>query len=192
MNGSHRRVYIRGLKHADRGPHVAREGLLCGPRCFTEFLNNQHFLTKWLEKRCREIIESKLNDTPCRQTIESKLNDTPRRPGRSNTDHISLSSNILRNLGSMLKTSSHASSTSRKHTIEFLVKSFEECCRSTVLKAACYWPSSHCIPAKEVCVRVGRIKSRRFTVGVGLRQGCVLSPLLFTVYISGSQPFPWR
>jgi len=24
----------QGLKHAARGPHVAREGLLCGPRCF--------------------------------------------------------------------------------------------------------------------------------------------------------------
>ena len=25
-----------------RGPHVAREGVLCGPRCFLEFSNNQH------------------------------------------------------------------------------------------------------------------------------------------------------
>jgi len=31
----------------------------------------------------------------------------------------------------------------------------------------------------EVCVRVGRVKSPPFTVGVGLRQGCVLSRLLF-------------
>jgi len=33
----------------------------------------------------------------------------------------------------------------------------------------------------EGCVRVGRVKSRPFTVGVGLQQGCVLSPLLFIV-----------
>jgi len=33
----------------------------------------------------------------------------------------------------------------------------------------------------EVCVRVERVKSRPFTVGVGLWQGCVLSPLLFIV-----------
>jgi len=39
----------------------------------------------------------------------------------------------------------------------------------------------------EICARVGRVKSRPFTVGVGLRQGCVLSPLLFIVCISGSQ-----
>jgi len=44
----------------------------------------------------------------------------------------------------------------------------------------------------DVCVRVGRVKSRPFTFGVGLRQGCVLSPLLFIVYISGSQPVRWR
>jgi len=37
----------------------------------------------------------------------------------------------------------------------------------------------------EFCVRVGRMKSRPFTVGVGLRQWCVLSPLLFTVSIRG-------
>jgi exonuclease III len=33
------------------------------------------------------------------------------------------------------------------------------------------------------CVRVGGIKSTSFTVGVGLRQGCVLSPLLFIIYM---------
>ena len=37
----------------------------------------------------------------------------------------------------------------------------------------------------EVCVDVGRVKSRQFTVVVGLRQGCVLSPLLFIVYMNG-------
>ena len=39
----------------------------------------------------------------------------------------------------------------------------------------------------EVCVRVGRIKSRPFTVRVGLRQGCVLLLLLVIVYIRGGQ-----
>ena len=33
----------------------------------------------------------------------------------------------------------------------------------------------------EVCVHVRKVKSRPFTVGVGLRQGCVLSPLHFIV-----------
>jgi len=42
------------------------------------------------------------------------------------------------------------------------------------------WSSS------EVCVRVGKNKSWLFTVGIRLRQGCVLSPLLFRLH-QGSQ-----
>jgi len=98
------------------------------------------YVAKCLEKRRREISESNLNDTQCGFC-----------PGRSNTDHISLSSKILRNLGSMLRTSSHALSTSRKHMTGFLVKSFGERCMSTVLTAACYWPPSHYIPAQTLC-----------------------------------------
>ena len=36
----------------------------------------------------------------------------------------------------------------------------------------------------KVCVRVSSNKSKSFNVGVGLRQGCVLSPLLFIVYMN--------
>jgi len=52
------------------------------------------------------------------------------RPGRSATDHISLSSKILRNLGSMLKTSSHALLTSRydRVTCEKLWGVFDRFC----------------------------------------------------------------
>ena len=42
--------------------------------------------------------------------------------------------------------------------------------------------SFYCRP--EVCVRVNGKQSRSFHVGVGLRPKCVLSPLLFTVYIN--------
>ena len=38
-----------------------------------------------------------------------------------------------------------------------------------------------------ICFRVARVESRTFTVAVGLRQGCVLSPLLFIVYIRPAQ-----
>ena len=36
----------------------------------------------------------------------------------------------------------------------------------------------------EVCARVGGVMSQPFTVTVGLRQGCVLSPLFFIVYMN--------
>jgi len=80
-----------------------------------------------------QIIEPKLNDAQCGF-----------RPSRSSTDHISLSSKVLRNLVSMPKTPPHILSTSRKHTTRFLVKSF-----GGVLTVACYWASSHCIPAQK-------------------------------------------
>ena len=36
----------------------------------------------------------------------------------------------------------------------------------------------------EVCVRVNGKQSKPFHLGVGLRQGCVLSPLVFIVYMN--------
>ena len=42
--------------------------------------------------------------------------------------------------------------------------------------------SFHCQP--EVCVRVNGKQLKPFNVGVGLRQECVLSPLLFIVYMN--------
>jgi len=118
------------------------------------------YVAKCLEKICREIIEPNLNDTQCGF-----------RPGRANTDQLRFSRKFLWNLGSMPKTSStHAMRTSRK--TGFLVKRFGECCESTVLTAACYWPQGHCVPAQKF-VFVLRVKSPPFTVG--LQQECVLS-----------------
>jgi len=38
----------------------------------------------------------------------------------------------------------------------------------------------------EICVLVGGVKSQPFTVGVGLRQGCLLSPLLSSLVLLAS------
>ena len=60
------------------------------------------------------------------------------------------------------KMSTHALTTSRKHKTGFLVKNFGECCGSTVWTAACYWPSSHCIPAHKFVSVSGGINLNRW------------------------------
>jgi len=74
---------------------------------------------------------------------------------------FSLSSKFLRNLGTMQKTPTHALSIAMKHTTRFLVKSCGECCGGTVLTAACYWPSSHCIPAQKFVSVSGELNHDR-------------------------------
>jgi len=60
----------------------------------------------------------------------------------------------------MPKTFTHVLSTSRKHTTGFLMKSFGECC-GPVLTTACYWPSSHCIPAQTFVPASGKLNHDR-------------------------------
>ena len=138
---------------------------------------------KCLEKRRREIIESNLNGTQCIF-----------RPCRSNTDHTSLSSKILRNLGGTLKTSSRTLSTSRKHTTGFLVKSFGECCVSTVLTAACYWPSSNCISPRTFASVSGELNHDRSPLVLDSDKGVCchrsfsyLTSVVLNVFAEGNQ-----
>jgi len=71
--------------------------------------------------------------------------------------------------------------TSREHTTGFLAKSFGECCGSTVLTAACYWPSSRCIPAQKFVSMLAKLNHNRSPWAFWTRQGCMLSRLLFIV-----------
>jgi len=84
----------------------------------------------------------------------------------------------------MQKMSTHVLLTSRKHMTRFLVKSFGECCGTTVLMAACYCPSSHCVPAQKFMSVSTELNHNRSPLVVGLRQGCVLSLFLFIVYMN--------
>jgi len=59
-----------------------------------------------------------------------------------------------------------------------------------MVTAACYWPSFHCIRAPEICICFGGVKLQSFTLGVVIRQGCVLS-LLFTVYKNWIRSHSW-
>jgi len=93
-------------------------------------------------------VYAKCLEERCREKFESKLDDIHFRSGRSTTDQIYTLQQIFEK-SCMPKTSTHVLSASRKHTTGFLVKSFGECCWSTVLTVASYWPSSHCIPAQK-------------------------------------------
>jgi len=118
-------------------------------------------------KRCREMIELMLNVTQCGF-----------RRGRSTTDAISLSSKFMRNVGSMPKTSTYALSTLRKHNTGFLAKSL---LREYGIEGRLLLADKSLYSCSEICVHVGKVKSRPFTVGVGHWRGFVLSPLYFRV-----------
>ena len=74
----------------------------------------------------------------------------------------------------MPKTSTYALSTPKKHTIGFLVKSFGECCGSTVLTAACYLPSSHCIPAQKFVSMSGKLNHNHSPLVLHSTMGCAV------------------
>jgi len=61
---------------------------------------------------------------------------------------VSLSRKFSRNLGSLPKMSPRFCLL-REYVRPGPGKSFAECCGSTMLTAACYWPSSHCISAHQ-------------------------------------------
>ena len=116
--------------------------------------------------RCHENhIEPKLDDTQCGFCR-----------GRSTTEQTSNFSKFSRNPGSMPETCIHVLSTSGKYKVGFLVKSFGGRCGSTVLTGASCWPSSSLTVflLRRLCP-CRRSKSKPFSVGVGLRQCCVLT-----------------
>ena len=94
---------------------------------------------------------------------EPKLNDIQCgfHPGHSIQTKIPLSSKFLRNLGVCQKLSNTYFVDLEKAYDRFLVKSFGECCGSTVLTTACYWLLSHCTPAQKFVSASGELNHGR-------------------------------
>ena len=127
---------------------------------------------KVLESRLRAIVESKILDEQCGF-----------RPGRSTTDQVF----------TLHQTSEKAWEYAKPVYMCFvdLEKAYDRVPRDQLWQClAEYQVDAELLVAIqslykncEACVRVNGIKSKSFTVGAGLRQGCVLSPLLFVIFM---------
>ena len=127
---------------------------------------------KCLERKCREIVESKLEDGQC-----------DFRPGSQHHQIFTLKQifeksweygkNVFACFVDLEKAYDRV-------PLDKLWKVLQKYgVNGQLLRAI---KSLYCRP--EVCVRANGKQSKLFHVGVGLRQGCVLSPLLFIVYMN--------
>ena len=158
---------VLGQGSQTRGPRVrfVRPAMLFG-----NFQIFNIYFAKCLEKRCREINEPKLNDTQCGF-----------HPAHNTTDKTFTLQKIWERLGVRQK---------RLHMFcrprESIRSGFLWNSLGSVAVIGCDVDGRLLLTVKslyscsKVCVRVGRNKSPPFTVGIGLRQGCVLSPLLIS------------
>ena len=128
---------------------------------------------KCLERKCREIVKPKLNESQCGF-----------RSGHSTTDQIFTLKQIFEKsweYGKVLFV-----------CFVDLEKAYDGVPRDKLWKVLPEYgfngqllraiKSFYCRP--EICFWVNGKQSKPFHVDVGLRQGCVLSPLLFIVYMN--------
>jgi len=120
---------------------------------------------EWIKRRYRELFELKLEDTQCYCRL-----------GRWTTDQIFTPQKISRNLRSMTL------STSTKHTTQLLKKKLCGLLQENGVYDSRLLAVTPLCSCPDVCNRIHGVKSEPFPVGVGYRQGCVLSPFLFAVY----------
>ena len=128
---------------------------------------------KCLERICREIVESKLEDGQCGFCL-----------GRSTTDQIFTLKQIFekpweygKDLFACFVDLEKAYDRVPRDKLWKVLQEYGN--NGQLLRAI---KSFYCRP--EVCVRVNDKQSKPFHVGVGLWQGCVLSPLLFIVHMN--------
>ena len=128
---------------------------------------------KCLERKCRQLVETQLEDGQCGF-----------RPGRSTTDQIFTLKQIFEKSWEYAKDVFAC--------FVDLEKAYDRIPRDKLWRVLQDYgidgqlllaiKSFYCKP--EVCVRVNGKQSKPFHVGIGLRQGCVLSPLLFIIYMN--------
>ena len=128
---------------------------------------------KCFEKRCRKIVEPQLQDVQCGF-----------RPGRSTMDQIFAHQQIFEKLWEYAK---------EVYTcfVDFK-KAYDRAPRDKMWAILLeYDVRGQILPAikslykqSEVCVHVNGIKTKLFSLSVGLQQGCVLFPLLFIIYVN--------
>ena len=133
----------QGLKHAAQG--------------LGNFQIINIYVTKCLEKRCRKIIESKLNETRCGF-----------RPGRSTTDHtftlqqkFETSRECAKDVFTWFVDLEKAYDRVPCEKLRGVLREYGVDGRLLLAVKSLY-------PCSEVCVRVRKVKSRPFTVCVGL------------------------
>ena len=114
---------------------------------------------KCLQRKCREIVELKLEDGQCGF-----------RPGRSTTDQIFTLKQIFEKSWEYGK--------DLFACFVDLEKAYDRVPRDKL------WKVLQEYGVNGQLLRVKGKQSKPFHVGVGLRQGCVLSPLLFIVYMN--------
>ena len=130
---------------------------------------------KYLEKKCREIVEPKLADAQCGF-----------RPGRSTMDQIFALQQIFEKSWEYAKEINAC--------FVDLKKAYDRIPRdklwAVLLQYGIDGQKDQLLTAikslylhSEVCVRVNSATTKPFRESVGLRQGCSLSPILFLIYM---------
>ena len=128
---------------------------------------------KCLERKCQEIVEAKLEDGQCSF-----------RPGQSTTNQTFTLRQTFEKSWEYAKDVFtyfvDLEMTYDRDSRDKLWRVLQEYSIDGYLLIAI--KSLYC--QREICVQLNDKQSKSFHVGVGLRQGCVLSPLLFIIYMN--------
>jgi len=159
------RLWIKLLIFADAVIHLNQGSQTRGPRgrfvrpamLFGNFQTIDIYIAKCLEQKFREIIESKLNDTQCGFS-----------PGRGTTDQILPIQQIFQKSWEYAKDVYTCFVDPEKADGRFPRAKRWGVLRGNDIDGRLLLAVTSLYSCSEFCVRVGRLKSQPFAVGVGL------------------------